>query len=58
MEKCYLCSIQSKENPGKNECVFVPADQIATFISSALTPDCLLIVSICSTFKYGVDDEK
>lgn len=58
MEKCYLCSIQSKTNPSKNEPVLVPVDQIANFISSVLVPDCLLIISNCTTFKPNVDDEK
>lgn len=58
MEKYYLCSIQSKTNPSKNEPVLVPVDQIAEFISSVLAPDCLLIVSNCETFKLNVDNEK
>lgn len=58
MEKCYLCSIQSKTDPAKNEPVLVPVDQIANFISSALAPDCLLIISNCTTFKLNVNDEK
>lgn len=58
MEKYYLCSIQSKTNPAKNEPVLVPVDQIAEFISSTLTPDCLLIVSDCKTFELNVNYEK
>lgn len=57
MEKCYLCSIQSKTDPAKNEPVLVPVDQIAKFVSSALGPDCLLIISNCTTFKLNVDEK-
>lgn len=57
MEKCYLCSIQSKTNPAKNEPVLVPVDQITDFISSVLSPDCLLIISNCTTFKLNVDEK-
>lgn len=57
MEKCYLCSIQSKTSPAKNEPVLVPVDQIAEFISSILDPDCLLIISNCTTFKLNVDEK-
>lgn len=58
MEKCYLCSIQSKTNPAKNEPVLVPVAQIAEFISSVLVPDCLLIISNCTTFKLNDNNEK
>lgn len=58
MEKCYLCSIQSKTNPAKNEPVLVPVDQLADFVSSVLTSDCLLIISNCTTFKLNADNEK
>lgn len=51
MEKYYLCSVQSKTNPSQNESVLVPADEISDFVSMNLRPDCLLIVSYCSTFK-------
>lgn len=57
MEKYYLCSIQSKINPGQNETVIVPVDEVSEFISSHLRPDCLLIFSNCSTFK-AISDEK
>ena len=58
MEKYYLCSIQSKTDPAKSEPVLVPVDQVAEFISSVLAPDCLLIISNCTTFKMNVDNEK
>jgi hypothetical protein len=58
MEKCYLCSIQSKTDPTKNEPVLVPINEIASFVSSALSPDCLLIISNCTTFKLNVNNEK
>lgn len=51
MEKYYLCSIQSKVNPNQNETVLVPVNEVSDFISSNLRPDCVLIVSQCSTFK-------
>lgn len=57
MEKCYLCSIQSKANPGQNETVLVLVEDISEFVSSNLRPDCILIVSQCSTFK-AISDEK
>lgn len=57
MEKYYLCSIQSKVNPAQNETVLVPVDEISAFVSSNLRPDCLLIVSQCSTFK-AISDAK
>ena len=51
MENYYLCSIQSKVNPNQNETVLVPVDEVSAFVSSNLHPDCLLIISQCSTFK-------
>lgn len=58
MENYYLCSIQSKVNPNQNETVLVLVDEISSFVSSNLRPDCILIVSQCSTFKAISDDEK
>ena len=57
MEKYYLCSIQSKVNPNQNETVLVPVDEVSAFVSSNLRPDCILILSHCSTFK-AISDEK
>ena len=57
MEKYYLCSVQSKTNPNQNETILVPVDEISEFVSSHLRPDCILIVSHCSTFK-AISDEK
>lgn len=57
MEKYYLCSIQSKTNPNQNETILVPVEDISEFVSSHIAPDCILIVSICSTFK-AISDEK
>uniref|UniRef100_A0AAU8B0I8 Uncharacterized protein n=1 Tax=Dulem virus 257 TaxID=3145734 RepID=A0AAU8B0I8_9VIRU len=57
MEKYYLCSIQSKVNPNQNETVLVPVFQVNEFVSSNLRPDCLIIISQCSTFK-AISDEK
>ena len=57
MEKYYLCSIQSKVNPNQNETVLVPVDEVSAFVSSNLRPDCVLIISQCSTFK-AISDEK
>ena len=57
MEKCYLCSVQSKVNPGQNEPTIVPVGDISEFIASHLSPDCLLIVSHCSTFKANPDEK-
>lgn len=57
MEKYYLCSIQSKVNPNQNETVLVSVNEVSDFISSNLRPDCVLIVSLCSTFK-AISDEK
>lgn len=58
MEKFYLCSVQSKKNPGQNETVLVPVDEVSVFISSVLDPDCLLIFSDCSTFNSKSNNEK
>lgn len=57
MEKYFLCSIQSKTNPNHNETVLVLIDEISEFVSSHLTPDCVLIISHCSTFK-AISNEK
>lgn len=57
MEKYYLCSVQSKTNPNQNETVLVSVDEISEFVSSLLAPDCVLIISQCSTFK-SIPDEK
>lgn len=57
MEKYYLCSIQSKVNPNQNETVLVPVDEVSEFLSSNLRPDCVIILSQCSTFK-PISDEK
>ena len=57
MEKCYLCSIQSKINPNQNETILVSVDDISEFVSSNLRPDCVIIISSCSTFK-AISDEK
>jgi hypothetical protein len=53
----YLCSIQSKTNPNQNETILVPVEDISDFVSSYIDPDCVLIVSRCSTFK-AISDEK
>nr|DAF04093.1 MAG TPA: hypothetical protein [Microviridae sp.] len=53
----YLCSVQSKTNPNQNETILVPVEDISEFVSSYIAPDCVLIVSCCSTFK-GISDEK
>lgn len=57
MEKYYLCSVQSKVNPNQNETILVPVDEISDFVSSHLHPDCVLIVSYCSTFKINHDEK-
>lgn len=57
MEKYYLCSIQSKVNPNQNETVLVSVDEVSEFLSSNLSPDCVIILSQCSTFK-PISDEK
>ena len=58
MKNYYLCSIQSKTNPNVNETVIVLVDEISEFVSSNLRPDCILIISQCSTFKAISNDEK
>lgn len=59
MEKYYLCSVQSKVNPNQNETILVPVDEVSAFVSSHLRPDCVLIISYCSTFKsIPANDEK
>ena len=57
MEKYFLCSVQSKMNPNQNETILVPVDEVSEFVSSHLRPDCVLIISHCSTFK-AIPDEK
>lgn len=57
MEKYYLCSVQSKLNATQNETLLVPVDEVSAFVSSYLRPDCILIISPCSTFK-AIPDEK
>ena len=57
MEKYYLCSIQSKVNPNQNETVLVSVDEVSEFVSSNLRPDCIIVLSQCSTFK-AISDEK
>lgn len=57
MEKFYLCSIQSKTNPNQNETVLTLVDEISEFVSTNLRPDCILIISHCSTFK-AISNEK
>lgn len=57
MKNYYLCSIQSKVNPNQNETVLVSVDEISQFVSSNLRPDCVLIISQCSTFKAIPDEE-
>lgn len=58
MKNYYLCSIQSKTNPSVNETVIVLVDEISEFVSSNLRPDCILIISQCSTFNAISNDEK
>lgn len=57
MEKYYLCSVQSKVNPNQNETILVPVKDISEFVSSRMSPDCVIIVSNCSTFNK-LPDEK
>lgn len=57
MENYYLCSIQSKVRPNQNETVLVPVDKVSEFVSSNLLPDCVLIISQCSTFN-AIPNEK
>lgn len=44
-------------NPAQNETILVPVDEVSAFISSYLRPDCLLIISPCSTFKTTPDEK-
>lgn len=57
MEKYYLCSVQSKTNVNQSETVLVPVEDISEFVASHIAPDCVLIVSNCSTFK-AISHEK
>jgi len=57
MEKYYLCSVQSKMNPTQNETVLVPVEDISNFVTSYIAPDCVIIVSSCSTFKSFPDEK-
>lgn len=57
MEKYYLCSVQSKMNPNQNETMLVPVEDISQFVTSYVNPDCVLLISHCSTFK-AIPDEK
>lgn len=57
MKEYYLCSVQSKTNPNQNETILVPVDEVSEFVDSYLRPDCVLIISHCSTFK-AIPDEK
>lgn len=51
MEKYFLCSVQSKVNPNQNETILVPIEDISEFVSSCIAPDCVIIISSCSTFN-------
>lgn len=57
MEKCYLCAVQSKVNPNQNETILVSVENISEFVSSYIAPDCVIVISNCSTFK-AISDEK
>lgn len=57
MEKYYLCSVQSKTNPNQNETILVSVEDISEFVTSCIAPDCVLIISSCSTFKAIPDEE-
>lgn len=57
MEKYYLCSVQSKTNVNQNETILVPVEDISEFVASHMAPDCVLIISNCSTFK-AISHEK
>lgn len=58
MEKYYLCVVQSKVNPNQNETVLVSVEDISEFVSSScIAPDCVIIISNCSTYK-AIPDEK
>ena len=50
-------SLKSKVNPNQNETVLVSVDEVSEFVSSNLRPDCVLIISQCSTFK-AISNEK
>lgn len=52
-----LCSVQSKVNPNQNETILVPVNEVSDFVSSILDPDCVIIISSCSTFN-PLSDEK
>lgn len=58
MEKYFLCSVQSKVNPNQNETVIVPVEDISEFVSSYIAPDCVIIVSSCSTFNKLPDNNE
>lgn len=58
MEDFYLCSIQSKIDPNQNKTILVPVNEISDFISYSLRPDCLILVSSCSTFDSKSNNEK
>jgi hypothetical protein len=58
MEKYYLCSVQSKTNPNQNETVLVPVDDVSAFVSSNLRPDCVIILSHCSTIEKKTPIER
>jgi hypothetical protein len=57
MEKYYLCSVQSKVTPNQNETILVPVEDVSKFVSSHLKPDCVLIISHCSTFKANSNEK-
>ena len=57
MEKYYLCSVQSKTNPNKNETILVPIDEISDFVALNLNPDNVILVSYCSTFKFNYNEK-
>ena len=57
MEKYYLCSVQSKVSPNQSETILVSVDEVSEFVSSHLRPDCVLIISHCSTFKAFPDEK-
>lgn len=57
MEDFYLCCIQSKIDPNQNKTVLVPVNEISDFVSSTLRSDCLIVVSLCSTFNSSSDEK-
>ena len=57
MKNYYLCAIQSKTNPSQSETMLVSPEEVSEFVSSHLRPDCVIIFSLCSTFK-AIPDEK